>query len=89
LSRTWALHKAYRSRWFTDVLGQKLRSYALLKHWFDVRQLTRITWGAMYGEVPISDQKKFLQTIIMYKFCLPWYIVKIVPDRLEKNKLDS
>jgi len=38
LSRTWALHKVYPNRWFTDVLGQKLRSNALLKHWFDVRE---------------------------------------------------
>jgi group II intron reverse transcriptase/maturase len=38
LSRTWALHRAYPNRWFTEVMGQKLRSNALLKHWFDVRQ---------------------------------------------------
>jgi group II intron reverse transcriptase/maturase len=36
ISKTWALHRAYPNRWFTEVLGQKLRSNALLKHWFDV-----------------------------------------------------
>jgi len=36
LSRTYALHKAYPNQWFTDVLGQWLRSTGLLKHWFDV-----------------------------------------------------
>ncbi len=35
LSRTLALHRAYPNHWFTEVLGQKLRSDALLKHWFD------------------------------------------------------
>jgi RNA-directed DNA polymerase len=43
LSWTNALHKAYPNLWFTDVLGQKLRSNALLKHWFDVRQWIRFT----------------------------------------------
>jgi hypothetical protein len=43
LSRTLALHRAYPTRWFTEVLGQKLRSDALLKHWFDVRQWIRVT----------------------------------------------
>lgn len=43
LSRTLALHKAYPNHWFTEVLGQKLRSDALLKHWFDVRQWIRVT----------------------------------------------
>jgi RNA-directed DNA polymerase len=43
ISRTWALHRAYPNRWFTEVLGQKLRSNALLKHWFDVRQWINVT----------------------------------------------
>jgi group II intron reverse transcriptase/maturase len=43
LSWTNALHKAYPNRWFTEVLGQKLRSNALLKHWFDVRQWINVT----------------------------------------------
>lgn len=30
--------KAYPNSWFTDVLGQKLRSNALLKHWSDILQ---------------------------------------------------
>ena len=38
MSRTSALHRAYPNRWITEVLGQKLRSNALLKHWFDVGQ---------------------------------------------------
>lgn len=43
MSKIWTLHKAYPNRWFTDVLGQKLRSNALLKHWFDVRQWINVT----------------------------------------------
>ena len=43
LSWTKALHKAYPNRWFTDVLGQKVRSDAMLKHWFGVRRWIRIT----------------------------------------------
>lgn len=43
ISKTWALHRAYPNRWFTEVLGQKLRSNALLKHWFDVRQWINVT----------------------------------------------
>lgn len=43
ISRTWALHRAYPNRWFTEVLGQKLRSNALLKHWCDVRQWINVT----------------------------------------------
>ena len=43
MSRTWAMHRAYPNRWFTEVLGQKLRSNALLKHWFDVRQWINVT----------------------------------------------
>lgn len=42
LSRTVALSKAYPNRWFTDVLGQKIRSSARLKHWFDVSQWIRV-----------------------------------------------
>jgi hypothetical protein len=30
-----------------------------------------------------------LQAIIMYKISMLWYIGEIVPDRSEKNKLDS
>jgi group II intron reverse transcriptase/maturase len=33
LSWTEALHRAYPNRWFTNVLGQELRSNAKLKHW--------------------------------------------------------
>ena len=43
ISKTWALHKAYPNRWFIDVLGQRLRSNTLLKHWFDVRQWIKVT----------------------------------------------
>lgn len=43
MSKTWAMHKAYPNRWFTVVLGQKLRSKALLKHWFSVRQWPKVT----------------------------------------------
>lgn len=43
LSRTFALHKAYPTRWFTDVVGQRLRSTAMLKHWFDVGKWIRLT----------------------------------------------
>lgn len=43
LSRTRAVHRAYPNRWFTDVVGQKLRSNALLKHWFDIRQWINVT----------------------------------------------
>lgn len=43
LSWTKALHKAYPNRWFTDVLGQRLRSNAKLKHWFSVYRWIRVT----------------------------------------------
>lgn len=43
LSWTHALHKAYPNYWFTDVLGQRLRSNVMLKHWFDISQWIRIT----------------------------------------------
>lgn len=43
LSWTEALHKAYPNRWFTDVLGQRLRSNAKLKHWFSVYRWIRVT----------------------------------------------
>jgi RNA-directed DNA polymerase len=42
LSWTEALHKAYPNRWFTNVLGQKLRSNAKLKHWFGIRRWIRV-----------------------------------------------
>ena len=42
LSWTEALHKAYPNRWFINVLGQKIRSNAMLKHWFSVRRWIRI-----------------------------------------------
>ncbi len=42
LSRTGALHKAYPNRWFTDVMGQQIRSNAKLKHWFGVRKWIRV-----------------------------------------------
>jgi group II intron reverse transcriptase/maturase len=42
LSWTKALHKAYPNRWFTDVLGQRLRSNAKLKHWFGIRRWIRV-----------------------------------------------
>ena len=42
LSWTEALHKAYPNRWFINVLGQKIRSNAMLKHWFGVRRWIRI-----------------------------------------------
>jgi len=42
LSWTEALHKAYPNRWFTNVLGQKLRSNAMLKHWFGIRRWIRV-----------------------------------------------
>jgi hypothetical protein len=32
LSRTGAMHKAYPSRWFADVMGQQIRSNVKLKH---------------------------------------------------------
>lgn len=38
LSWTEALHRAYPNRWFTDVLGQRLRSNARLKHWFGIHR---------------------------------------------------
>ena len=34
LSRTGAMHKAYPNRWFTEVMGQQIRSNAKLKYWF-------------------------------------------------------
>lgn len=43
LSRSGAMHKAYPNRWFTDVLGQQLRSTAKLKHWFGLRKWIRVT----------------------------------------------
>ena len=43
LSWTEALHKAYPNRWFTNVLGQRLRSNAMLKHWFGIRRWIRVT----------------------------------------------
>lgn len=43
LSWTEALHRAYPNRWFTDVLGQRLRSNARLKHWFGIHRWTRVT----------------------------------------------
>ena len=43
LSWTKALHKAYPNRWFTDVLGQRLRSNAKLKHWFGISRWIRVT----------------------------------------------
>lgn len=43
LSRTGAMHKAYPNRWFTDVLGQQIRSNAKLKHWFGVRKWISVT----------------------------------------------
>ncbi|WP_153306622.1 group II intron reverse transcriptase/maturase [Desulfogranum japonicum] len=42
LSWTKALHKAYPNRWFTDVLGQQLRSNARLKHWFGIYRWVQI-----------------------------------------------
>lgn len=42
LSWTKALHMAYPNRWFTDVLGQRLRSNAKLKHWFEIRRWIRV-----------------------------------------------
>ena len=42
LSWTEALHEAYPNRWFTDVVGQKLRSNARLKHWFGIRRWIRV-----------------------------------------------
>jgi RNA-directed DNA polymerase len=42
LSWTEALHKAYPNRWFTNVLGQRLRSNAMLKHWFGIRRWIRV-----------------------------------------------
>lgn len=42
LSWTKALHKAYPNRWFTDVLGQRLRSNVKLKHWFGIRRWIRV-----------------------------------------------
>jgi RNA-directed DNA polymerase len=42
LSWTEALHKAYPNRWFTKVLGQRLRSNAMLKHWFGIRRWIRV-----------------------------------------------
>lgn len=42
LSWTKALHKAYPNRWFTDVLGQKVRSNGMLKHWFGIHRWIRI-----------------------------------------------
>jgi len=43
LSWTEALHRAYPNRWFTDVLGQRLRSNGMLKHWFGIRRWIRVT----------------------------------------------
>jgi group II intron reverse transcriptase/maturase len=43
LSRSGAMHRAYPNRWFTDVLGQQLRSTAKLKHWFGLRKWIRVT----------------------------------------------
>lgn len=43
LSRTGAMHKAYPNRWFTDVIGQQLRSNAKLKHWFGIRKWISVT----------------------------------------------
>jgi len=43
LSWTEALHKAFPNRWFTDALGQRLRSNAKLKHWFNVHRWIRVT----------------------------------------------
>lgn len=43
LSRTFAMHKAYPISWFTDILGQWLRSNSLLKHWFEVGKWIRLT----------------------------------------------
>jgi RNA-directed DNA polymerase len=42
LSWTDALHKAYPNSWFTNVLGQRLRSNAMLKHWFGIRRWIRV-----------------------------------------------
>jgi RNA-directed DNA polymerase len=42
LSRTGAMHKAYPNRWFTDVMGQQIRSNAKLKHWFGIRKWIRV-----------------------------------------------
>lgn len=43
LSKSYALHKAFPNRWFTDVLGQWLRSTGLLKHWFGVHRWIRLS----------------------------------------------
>jgi len=43
LSITFALHTAFPTSWFTDVLGQRLRSTELLKHWFGVDQWIRLS----------------------------------------------
>jgi RNA-directed DNA polymerase len=42
LSWTDALHKAYPNNWFINVLGQRLRSNAMLKHWFGIRRWIRV-----------------------------------------------
>ena len=38
LSNTFAVVKAYPNRWFTEELGQVIRSDQQLPHWFDVHQ---------------------------------------------------
>ncbi len=43
LSWTKALHMAYPNRWISDVLGQRLKSNAMLKHWLGVRRWIRVT----------------------------------------------
>jgi group II intron reverse transcriptase/maturase len=42
LSCTFAMHRAYSVSWFTDVLGQRLRSKDMLKHWFEVSLWIRL-----------------------------------------------
>lgn len=42
LSNTFAVVKAYPNRWFTEELGQVIRSDKQLPHWFDVHQWIRL-----------------------------------------------
>ena len=42
LSYSWAVTLAYPVRWFTERLGQFIRSNAMLEHWFEVRIWIRL-----------------------------------------------
>lgn len=43
LSHTKAMEQAYSTRWFKQVVGQKLKSDQSLSHWFPIRQWIKLT----------------------------------------------